>query len=119
MAATEKATSGLGPSFPDPSPHERVARLSATLPLRPDADRVRHLLAAAFVEHTDDLWPAGDPNATPEWIAANVDAMLATLERLFAAATDDQPGSGEFLARLSWLPKLVDEIAADGARLDG
>ena len=47
------------------------------------------------------------------------DAMLATLERLFAAATDDQPGSGEFLARLSWLPKLVDEIAADGARLDG
>jgi len=45
--------------------------------------------------------------------------LLAVIERLFAAATDDQPGAPKFLNRMSWLPALVDEIAADGARLDG
>jgi hypothetical protein len=95
--------------------HERIARLSATLPLRTDADRVRAVLADAFIEHIDALWPAGDPNATPEWIAANVDSMLATLERLFAAAAEtDTLGAAEFLDRMSWLPALVDQIAVDG-----
>ena len=50
---------------------------------------------------------------------ANVDAILATVERLYAMATDDQPGAAEFLDRMAWLPALVDEIAAEGARLDG
>ena len=27
------------------------------------------------------LWPAGEPDATPEWIRANVDNILAALER--------------------------------------
>jgi hypothetical protein len=98
------------------SAHERIARLSARLCLRPDADRVRHLLADAFIEHIDDLWPAGDPNATPEWIGDNVDAMLATLERLYAAATDDQPGAAEFLDRMAWLPALLADL--DRPRLD-
>jgi hypothetical protein len=98
------------------SPHDRIAQLSAALPLRPDADRVRHRLAAAFVVHSDALWPAGQDQGSPEWIAANVDSILATVERLYAMATDDQPGASEFLDRMAWLPALVDEIAADGAR---
>jgi hypothetical protein len=99
--------------------HERIARLSATLCLRPDAEHVRCSLAAAFAYHAADLWPAGEPAATPSWIATHTDEILATLERLYAMATDDQPGAAEFLDRMSWLPALVDEIAADGARRDG
>jgi hypothetical protein len=65
------------------------------------------------------LWPAGDPNATPQWIAANVDEMLATIERLYAMATDDQPGSAEFLDRMAWLPALLAEFDdAPGPPLD-
>jgi hypothetical protein len=100
--------------------HERIARLSATLCLRPDAEHVRCSLAAAFAYHAADLWPAGEPAATPSWIATHTDEILATLERLFAMAGEsDTPGAAEFLARMRWLPALVDEIAADGARLDG
>ena len=99
---------------------ERIAALSAALPLRRDADRVRAVLAEAFIEYVDSLWPAGrDQRATPDWFRANVDEVLATIERLYAMATDDQPGAAEFLDRMAWLPALVDEIAADGARLAG
>jgi hypothetical protein len=55
---------------------------------------------------------------THELSVANVGAILATVERLYAMATDDQPGAAEFLDRMAWLRALVDEIAADGARLD-
>jgi hypothetical protein len=102
-----------------PSPHERVARLSAELAVRPDAEHVRYRLGEAFVEHIDALWPTGRDQGSPEWIRANVDSILDTVERLYAMATDDHPGSAEFLTRMAWLPALVDEIAADGARLDG
>jgi hypothetical protein len=118
MAATE-ITGGRSPTIPDPDAHERIARLSATLCLRPDAEHVRHRLAEAFVAHSDALWPAGQNQGLPEWIAANVDEVLATVERLYETATDDQPGAAEFLKRMAWLPALVDEIAAAGARLDG
>jgi hypothetical protein len=41
--------------------------LSATLPLRLDAERVRLRLGTAFIEHVDDLWPEGGaPGA--QWI---------------------------------------------------
>jgi hypothetical protein len=76
---------------------------------------VRLRLGTAFIEHVDDLRPAGEPPATPDWIRANVDSILATIERRYAMATDDQPTAAEFLD-MSWLPALVDEIAADGAR---
>jgi hypothetical protein len=91
--------------------HAAIARLSASLPVRPDADRVRTLLAEAFIAHVDELWPVGRDQGSPEWIRANVDAMCATLERLFAAALDgDQPGADEFLNRMRWLPELLAEI---------
>jgi hypothetical protein len=48
--------------------HALIARLSASLPLRPDAERVRALLAEAFIAHTDDLWPDGRDQGPPEWI---------------------------------------------------
>ena len=91
--------------------HAAIAAFSARLPLRPDADRVRHRLAEAFIGHVEDLWPAGDAAATPEWIAANVDGMIATLERLYAlAAEDEHPGVGTFLYRMSWLPPLLADL---------
>lgn len=52
--------------------HAAIARLSASLPVRRDADHVRRLLAEAFIAHTHDLWPAGRDQGSPEWIAANV-----------------------------------------------
>ena len=52
-----------------------------------------------------------EPAATPEWIAANVDEMLATMERLYAvAAESDQPGAIEFLDRMRWLPPLLADL---------
>jgi hypothetical protein len=42
-----------------PSERQIIADFSAGLPLRPDAQRVRELLAAAFVAHVNELWPAG------------------------------------------------------------
>jgi hypothetical protein len=47
-----------------PTEHETIAAFSASLPLRPDAERVRERLAAAFLAHVDDLWPAGETGAT-------------------------------------------------------
>jgi hypothetical protein len=97
--------------------HERIARLSATLCLRPDAEHVRCSLAAAFAYHAADLWPVGEPGATPSWIATHTDEILATLERLYAMATDDQPGAAEFLDRMAWLPALLAEL--DQPKFDG
>jgi hypothetical protein len=96
-----------------------IAELSASLPTRPDAERVRRLLAEAFVAHIDDLWPNGEAQGSPEWISANVDLVLATIERLYAMAIEGHSGSGEFLGRMSWLPRLVIEIEAEGVPLDG
>jgi hypothetical protein len=61
-----------------------MTTLSATLPFRPDAERLRLLLGTAFIEHVDDLWSQGEPAATPEWILAHVDDILAELEQAFA-----------------------------------
>lgn len=41
---------------------------------------MRLRLGTEFIEHVDDLWPEGDPNATPEWIRAHVDEILGLLE---------------------------------------
>jgi hypothetical protein len=65
--------------------HAIIARFCVSLVTRPDRDEVRTQLAAAFVEHVGDLWPAGRDAASPEWIAANVDEVLATVERLYAS----------------------------------
>jgi hypothetical protein len=59
----------------------RTDTLAATLAGRSDADRVRLRLGTIFIEHASDLWPEGEPAATPEWIRANVDDILAALER--------------------------------------
>ena len=81
------------------------------LPTRADAERVRVILASAFADHAAELWPQGEPCATPQWLAANVDSVLAVVERLFAVAADsDNPGAGEFLDRLAWLPPLLADL---------
>jgi hypothetical protein len=99
--------------------HAIIARFCVSLVTRPDRDEVRAQLAAAFVEHVGDLWPAGRDAASPEWIAANVDEVLATIERLYAMAADDErPGVGEFLGRMAWLPALLERLDRP-APLDG
>ena len=91
--------------------HAIIARFRVSLATRADRDEVRAQLAAAFVEHVGDLWPAGRDAASPEWIAANVDEVLATIERLYAKADDDErPGVGEFLGRMAWLPALLQRL---------
>ena len=96
-----------------------IAQFCVSLVTRPDRDEVRAQLAAAFVEHVGDLWPAGRDAASPEWIAANVDEVLATIERLYAMAADDErPGVGEFLGRMAWLPTLLAELDQPAKRID-
>jgi hypothetical protein len=91
--------------------HALIARFCVSLVTRPDRDEVSAALAAGFVEHVGDLWPAGQDAASPEWIAANVDEVLAAIERLYATAADDQrPGVGEFLDRMAWLPALLQRL---------
>jgi hypothetical protein len=94
------------------SQHAIVVAFSVLLPLRPDAERVRAILAAAFVDHTGELWPAGDEAATPEWIREHVDSILASLEQLYAAvAAGEHPGTDAFLYRMRWLPPLLIDLA--------
>ena len=99
--------------------HRLIAAFSARLPLRPDAEQARFVLANAFAEHHGDLWPLGDPSATPEWIAANVDGVLATVERLYSVAIQGFPGSDEFFDRMRWLPQLLVKLDTPGVLLDG
>jgi hypothetical protein len=46
----------------------------------------------------------------------HVDAILATLDRLYTMAAKDHPGAGEFLIRLAWLPPLLADL--ERPRLD-
>jgi hypothetical protein len=80
---------------------------------------VRAVLASAFADHAGELWLQGEPCATPEWLAANVDSVLAVVERLYAVAADsDNLGAGEFLDRLAWLPALLAALDRPGKPLD-
>ena len=89
-----------------------VLAFSIGLPLRPDAERVRAILAAAFVDHAGELWPENNDAATPEWIRENVNAILATLEQLYeVVVTGEHLGAAEFLYRMRWLPPLLLDLA--------
>jgi hypothetical protein len=105
---------------PEQHDHAALAELSASLPVRTDAERVRCVLGDAFVEHADSLWPSGKDMGSPAWVRANVDSLLATVERLYAMALGgDHPGSAEFLDRMSWLPALARDLEHGAAQLDG
>ena len=94
------------------SQHAIVVAFSVALPWRSDAERLRAILAAAFVDHAGELWPAGDAAATPEWIREHVDSILASLDRLYAAvAAGEHPGADAFLHRMRWLPPLLVDLA--------
>ena len=94
------------------SQHAIVVAFSVGLPFRPDAERVRAILAAAFVDHADELWPAGDDAATPEWIRENVDSILASLERLYeVVVAGEHPDADAFLYRMRWLPPVLVDLA--------
>jgi hypothetical protein len=68
---------------------------------------VRLRLGTAFIEHVDDLWPAGEPAATPEWIRANVDGILILLEQMIGR---DGQGVRRLPRRLHWLLWLMAEL---------
>ena len=88
---------------------------STTLPLRPDAEQVRLRLGSAFIEHRIDLWPQGEPAATPEWIRARVDDILVLLEQMIGR---DGQGVPRLPHRLHWLLWLLDDLDP-GTALDG
>jgi hypothetical protein len=74
-------------------------------------DRVRHMLGAAFVEHAGDLWPQGEPGATPEWIRAHVDDILAALMQMFAIGRHGRPASLlRVPRRMHWLLWLLGDL---------
>ena len=81
--------------------------LSATLALRPDAERIKLRLGTAFIEHRDDLWPESEPAATPEWIRDHVDDILAAMEKMLCR---DGRDVRRLPHRLHWVQWLHDEI---------
>jgi hypothetical protein len=81
--------------------------LSATLALRPDAEQVRLRLGTAFIEHVDDLWPQGEPNATDEWIRSHAFDILEALEQ---ALRHDGRDVRRLPHRLHWLLWLLDDL---------
>jgi hypothetical protein len=63
---------------------------------------------------------SGHDQGTPEWIAQNVDGIVATMEWLYAVAAEtDTLGAIEFLYRMVWLSTLVAELDRDALRPDG
>ncbi len=98
-----------------------IADFARSLQGRPDRGRCCSVLAGAFVEHRAELWPEGGPEAEPEWIAANVPAILAQLASLFsiAAIARDEDSADDFLLRMAWLPTLIRDLEARQGRLDG
>jgi hypothetical protein len=85
------------------------------LSLRPDADSLRLRLGTVFIEHVDDLWPEGEPDATPEWIRANVGTILAALEQ---GLRHDGRDVRRLPRRLHWVLWLLADLA-QGQLLDG
>ncbi len=81
--------------------------LAAKLAARPDAERMRLRLGTAFIEHAGDLWPQGEPAATPEWIRAHVDDILAALELMLRHDGRDVP---RLPHRLHWVLWLFAEL---------
>ena len=93
------------------SQHAIVLACSVDLPFRPDAERLCAILSAAFIDHAGELWPGGDDAATPEWIRENIDSILTTLERLYAAVVaGEHPDADAFLDRMRWLPQLLIDL---------
>ena len=80
----------------------------------PDRVAVEGILSRTFFERRAVLWPMGDANATQAWIDANLYSMLRVLARLYdqAAASQKHPEAMKFLKRMTWLPELLDSLAA-------
>ena len=84
-----------------------MTTFAAKLAARPDAERVRLRLGTEFITHRDDLWPRGEPDATPEWIRANVDDILVLLELMLR---HDGHDVRRLPRRLQWWLWLRDEL---------
>jgi hypothetical protein len=95
--------------------------LSATLPSMSDAERerARLRLGTALIEHVADLWPQGEPAATPEWIRAHAFDILTALEQMFVIGHDARAASRRRIPhRLHWLLWLLADLDESTA-LDG
>lgn len=97
-----------------------IADFARSLQVRPDRARCCSVLAGAFIEHRDELWPEGGPEARPEWITDHVPGILAQVASMFsiAAITDDEDTADEFLLRMAWVPTLIQDLDARHGRLD-
>lgn len=97
-----------------------IADFAKSLQARPDRARCCAVLADAFIEHRDELWPEGGPETSPEWIAGHVPGLLAQMASMFsiAAIADDEPTVDDFLARMSWVPTLIQDLDSRQGRLD-
>jgi len=92
----------------------RIRDFADQLERRPDRVAVEGILARTLFEKRAVLWPMGDANATQAWIDGNLYSMLRVLARLYdqAAASQKHPEAMEFFKRMTWLPELLDGLAA-------
>lgn len=97
-----------------------IADFARSLLVRPDRARCCSVLAGAFIEHRDELWPEGSPEAGSEWITDHVPGILAQLASMFsiAAIADDEATTDDFLHRMAWVPTLIQDLDARHGRLD-
>jgi hypothetical protein len=86
--------------------------LSAELAQRPGAERIRLRLGTEFIAHADDIWPQGEPAATPEWIRDHTDDLLAALEQMLLR---DGRDVRRLPHRLHWLLWLIADLDPDTA----
>ena len=84
-------------------------------------ERARLRLGTAFIEHIDDLWPQGELAATPEWIRANVDKILALLEQVIRHDGQDARRLPHRLHCVLWLLAELDQgaVPLDGSASAG
>jgi hypothetical protein len=88
--------------------------LSAMLRDRPDVERVRLRLGTEFIEHAGDLWPQGEPAATPEWIRDHAFDILAALEGMYVINGHGRADNLRRIPhRLHWLLWLLADLDHD------
>ncbi|WP_428660741.1 hypothetical protein [Reyranella sp.] len=97
-----------------------MANFARSLRVRPDRARCCAVLADALIGHRDELWPKGGPESNPEWIADHVPGIVAHFASVFSvvAIICKETSADDWLVRMAWLPRLIQDLEARNGRLD-
>src|SRR3954462_13453984 len=103
LAGDQQGTTRARTTHHRPSPRRlpvmttaRARRLRTSHGTRPSSmpaidERLRLRLETEFIRHADAIWPEGCEAATPEWIRANTEEILALLKWMYAIGDDGKP----------------------------